>query len=179
MGYLRVLPAGDGYPCLKTRRVRVWTFEKVTGTRYPFLLPVLCLTLALILGYTLSLPQLLTLLTMSIHLITNMLYIWRKNSSSHCSGHLGKIIPRRRHELCRAHSINLIIANCVDFSSFPPSIASKQRIIYTKVSLFLFKLSKKLTISPTALTFLYLWPLSLLNQLHALFEVRLRRCLLK
>ena len=42
-GNLQVLPAGDGYPCLKTRRVRVSTFEKVTGTRYPFLLPVLCL----------------------------------------------------------------------------------------------------------------------------------------
>src|ERR1700761_7849982 len=37
------LPAGDRYPCLKTQRVWVSTFEKVTGTHYPFLLPVLCL----------------------------------------------------------------------------------------------------------------------------------------
>src|ERR1700761_2776985 len=34
---------GDGYPCLKTQWVRVSTFDKVTGTRYPFVLPVLCL----------------------------------------------------------------------------------------------------------------------------------------
>ena len=32
------------YPCLKTWRVRVSTFEKVMGTCYPFLLPVLCLS---------------------------------------------------------------------------------------------------------------------------------------
>ena len=41
--HIHGLPAGDGYPCLKTQRVRVSTFEKVTGTRYLFLLPVLCL----------------------------------------------------------------------------------------------------------------------------------------
>src|ERR1700761_6212386 len=85
-------------------------------------------------------PSILTLLTTSIQLLTIMLYIGRKNSPSHRPGCLGKIIPPRRHKLCRARSINLDIANCVDFSSSPPSIASKQQIIYTKVSSVLFKL---------------------------------------
>ena len=96
------------------------------------------------------------------------------HTASHRPGRLGKIIPPPHHKLCRACSINLNIANSVDFSSSPPSIASKQQIIYTNVSSVLFKLSRKLTISPTALTFLHLRPSPLLNQLHTLFEVHLR-----
>src|SRR6201996_9772676 len=37
--YPWVLPVGDGYPALKTCWIRVWTFEKVMGTGYPFFLP--------------------------------------------------------------------------------------------------------------------------------------------
>src|ERR1700761_9658313 len=41
--YLGVIPTGDRHPALKTCRIRVWTFEKVMGTGYPFFLPMVCL----------------------------------------------------------------------------------------------------------------------------------------
>src|ERR1700761_2464916 len=42
-GYPQVIPVGNRYPALKTHRIWVWTFEKVTSTRYPFFPPLVCL----------------------------------------------------------------------------------------------------------------------------------------